>query len=73
MGLAEVRGSHGYSTTSLFESDMTNSTQVCRGESPSSTNGDLPCDAVTCDELSDYEGVNIEDDKLELANSAGRR
>ena len=29
------------------------------------------CDAVTCDELSDYEGVNIQDDKLDLAiNSA---
>ena len=70
VGLAEVQGSHGDSTTSLSENDMTNSAEVCRGESPSSTKGDLPCDAVICDELSDYEGVNIEDDKLELANSA---
>ena len=70
VGLAEVQGSYGDSTTSLFENDMTNSAEVCRGERPSSTKGDLPCDAVICDELSDYEGINIEVDKLELANSA---
>ena len=70
VGLAEVQGSHGDSTTSLFDNDMTNSAEVCRSESSSSTKGDLPRDAVICDELSDYEGVNIEVDKLELANSA---
>ena len=55
VGLAEeVQGSHGDSTTSLFENDMTNSAEVCRDESPSPTKGDLPCDAVTCNELSDF-------------------
>ena len=49
---------------------MTNSAEVCRGESPSSAKSDLLCDPVTCDELSDYEGVNIQEDKLELASSA---
>ena len=57
MRLAEVQGSHGDSTICLFKNDMTNSAEVCRGESPSSTIGDLPCDAVTCDELSDSEEV----------------
>ena len=46
VGLAEVQGSHGDSATFLFENAMTNSAEVCRGESPSSTKGDLPCDAV---------------------------
>ena len=57
MRLAEVQGSHGDSTICLSKNDMTDSAEVCRGESPSSTKGDLPCDAVTCDELSDSEEV----------------
>ena len=70
VGLAEVQGSHGDYTSRLFKNDMTNSAGIRQDESSSSTKGDLPCDAVTCDELSEFEGVNIKDDKLELANSA---
>jgi hypothetical protein len=68
--LAELDGCHCDSTIGLFDNDVTNFTEECRGDDPQR---ELLQDVTNClDALSDCRGVNTVDDKPEPTNSAKR-
>jgi hypothetical protein len=67
--LVELNGCHGDSTISLFDNDVTNLTEECRGDDPPSLESELLQDVTNrLDALSDYRGINTVDDKPEPKN-----